>query len=232
MTRETISDAITNISTEYIEKAADYSVVKKVHKPIWLKWGVTAACFALVAVIAFGTLQSTFWSSKHSVTLDNGSTIEFAKSNTAGVGQFDVKRAGVESHKLTDAEIDLLFNELPVSGVTYVDAESGQFVAFEGNMGDVTLAITAPGEFIMDAIIDGETTTSKVGNVPVVAGYFVTDENSRGEKQIIYYAAFSLGEYTIYVEHSGLLDNSEAVRMEVATVVQKLIDNGEISFDS
>ena len=37
MKKKTISDAITNISTEYIEKAADYTAVKKARKPVWLK---------------------------------------------------------------------------------------------------------------------------------------------------------------------------------------------------
>ena len=48
MTSKTISDAITNISAEYIEKAADYTVVKKAHKPVWLKWAAMAACLCLV----------------------------------------------------------------------------------------------------------------------------------------------------------------------------------------
>lgn len=48
MTSKTISDAITNIRTEYIEKAADYSVAKKAHKPVWLKWAAMAACLCLV----------------------------------------------------------------------------------------------------------------------------------------------------------------------------------------
>lgn len=51
MTNKTISDAITNISTEYIEKAADYSVAKKAHKPVWLKWAAMAACLCLVVGI-------------------------------------------------------------------------------------------------------------------------------------------------------------------------------------
>ena len=53
MTSKTISDAITNISTEYIEKAAEYSVAKKAHKPVWFKWGAIAACLCLVLVAVF-----------------------------------------------------------------------------------------------------------------------------------------------------------------------------------
>lgn len=57
MTRKTISDAITNISSEYIEKAADYTATKKPHKPIWAKWAAMAACLCAVAMIAIPIIQ-------------------------------------------------------------------------------------------------------------------------------------------------------------------------------
>lgn len=50
MKKKTISDAITNIGTEYIEKAADYTVEKKTRKPVWVKWAAMAACLCLVVV--------------------------------------------------------------------------------------------------------------------------------------------------------------------------------------
>ena len=50
MTRKTISDAVTNISAEYIEKAADYTVAQKTRKPVWVKWAAMAACLCLVIV--------------------------------------------------------------------------------------------------------------------------------------------------------------------------------------
>lgn len=53
MTRKTISDAVTNINAEYIEKAADYTVAKKTRKPVWVKWAAMAACLCLVIVGAY-----------------------------------------------------------------------------------------------------------------------------------------------------------------------------------
>lgn len=50
MTSKVISDAITNISAEYIEKAADYTVVKKARNPVWVKWAAMAACLCLVVI--------------------------------------------------------------------------------------------------------------------------------------------------------------------------------------
>lgn len=56
MTKKTISDAVTNISTEYIEKAADYTVTMKAHKPVWVKWAAMAAC--LCVIVATGIIIS------------------------------------------------------------------------------------------------------------------------------------------------------------------------------
>lgn len=48
MTKKDISDAVTNINTEYIEKAADYTVRKRSGRPVFIKFGAAAACLALV----------------------------------------------------------------------------------------------------------------------------------------------------------------------------------------
>lgn len=57
MTKKMISDAITNIDTEYIEKAADYTVTKKARKPVWTKWAAMAACLCVMAVSAISIIQ-------------------------------------------------------------------------------------------------------------------------------------------------------------------------------
>lgn len=57
MTKKMISDAITNIDTEYIEKAADYTVTKKARKPVWTKWAAMAACFCAIVMIAIPIVQ-------------------------------------------------------------------------------------------------------------------------------------------------------------------------------
>ncbi len=51
MKKKVISDAITNISNEYIEKAADYTVIKKSKKMLFIRWGTVAACFSLILAL-------------------------------------------------------------------------------------------------------------------------------------------------------------------------------------
>lgn len=60
----------------------------------------------------------------------------------------------------------------------------------------------------------------------VTAGYFVTDRNSVGAQNAIYYAAFKLGDSMIYVENAGAKTESEAVKNDLAAIIQKLINNG------
>ena len=224
MNAKKFSDAMSELDTKYVDEALNYK--KKAKKPGWVKWGAMAACLCLVVMGVF-MFQNGRWSN-HEVTLDNGDTLIFAKSDTVGSEQFEVKRSNVTSHVLTSSEINLLFNELSVSGVAYFDKESGQFVAIEGKMNDVLLAVTAPDEIFADTIINGEETISEIGGVPVSAGYFITDENSKGERTIIYYASFKLGQLTFYVEHAGIESTGDTVKTELANTVQCLIVNGEL----
>ena len=79
---------------------------------------------------------------------------------------------------------------------------------------------------LLDTIIDGNTITSSVDGVDINAGYFVTKSNSQGVKTVIYYATFDMGENTIYVEYSGVENESETVKNNLADTILKLIENG------
>lgn len=59
-------------------------------------------------------------------------------------------------------------------------------------------------------------TASNVNGVQVKAGYFTTD------KTVIYYAAFKLGESTVYLENAGNKGESENAKTEIASAVQSL----------
>ena len=224
MSTPKLAIAMNYIDDDLVTGAIEYKRTKK--KNSWMKWGAIAVCLCLVVVGAFVFQNGRL--SNHEITLDNGDTLVFAKSDTIGSEQFEVKRTNAESHVLTSPEIDLLFNELPVSGVVYFDKESGQFVALEGKINDMLLAITAPGGIFADTVIDDKETISEIEGTAVSAGYFLTDENSKGERTIIYYASFKLGQYEVYVEHAGIESNSDTVKAELANAVQDLISNGEL----
>ncbi len=50
MKKQTISNALDNISERYIEEAAEFKIKKRT--PVWVKWGALAACLALVVCMS------------------------------------------------------------------------------------------------------------------------------------------------------------------------------------
>ena len=80
--------------------------------------------------------------------------------------------------------------------------------------------------------IVGSEESSEVNGTSVTAGYFVTDRNSVGEQNVIYYATFKLGDSTVYVENAGAKTESESVKNDLATIIQELINNGALDLSS
>ena len=84
---------------------------------------------------------------------------------------------------------------------------------------------------IHNALVGSEE-SSEVNGTSVTAGYFVTDRNSVGEQNVIYYATFKLGDSTVYVENAGAKTESESVKNDLATIIQELINNGALDLSS
>ena len=113
MTRKTISDAVTNINAEYIEKAADFHVTKKRKKIRWGKWIAAAACVCLVLM---GILQpftnqpgaSPFVLTAYALDNDNSlSSVVMQEGEKAPVSMFETKnglKGFVFSHNCADTE--------------------------------------------------------------------------------------------------------------------------------
>ena len=80
---------------------------------------------------------------------------------------------------------------------------------------------------MLDTVIDGAEKISTVNGISVIAGYFVTDRNSVGKQNAIYYATFKLGDSTVYVENAGDKSESENVKNDLSHIIQELINNGE-----
>lgn len=113
MTRKTISDAVTNINAEYIEKAADFHVTKKSKKIRLGKWIAAAACVCLVLV---GILQlftkqpgaSPFVLTAYALDNDNSlSSVVMQEGKSVPVNLFETKnglKGFVFSHNCADTE--------------------------------------------------------------------------------------------------------------------------------
>ncbi|SHN51544.1 hypothetical protein [Desulfitobacterium chlororespirans] len=84
----------------------------------------------------------------------------------------------------------------------------------------------APGQVQLDYVFDVETKTSDLLGTEVTAGYFETRPNSRGLRNIIYFAAFQLADLAYYVELGGPEAEKEALQAEISELVGRLIEGG------
>ncbi|MBO5279762.1 MAG: hypothetical protein J6B55_00935 [Clostridia bacterium] len=226
MRKNRISETIGNIDQKYVNEATAYiGDAKAVRRPAWMKWGAIAACFALVAIIGFGVFQSgLFGGNEQIATLDNGSKINFVKSD-GGVAQFDIAFE-ISTRDLTEDENSNLFGDLPVTGYALFNNEDDSILGIEGQYGDMKLLVSASGIKISDTVIDGEEKASDVDGVSVNAGYFTSG------KTVIYYATFELGESTVYIENAGKKDESKTVRNDISDGIQKIIALEKINLSS
>lgn len=222
MRRDKLSAAIGNINEKYVNEATAYTGAARTDRHTgWGKWGIAAACLVLAAALGIGIFKSgLFFDGVQIAVLEDGSKIDFARSASA-MGSLDLAFE-IETRDLTEGERQTLFKALPVTGYAVFNAGDDRIIGFEGEISGIKLIISFPDVTITDTVIEGEEGVSEVDGVSVNAGYFTSGSN------VIYYAAFALGESTVYVEHAGPKDRSETVKNELSAVIQKLIALGEI----
>ena len=227
MKRNTMSETIGNIDREFVEEALYVGKSKVISRKIWVKVCATAACIALVAAVGIGF----FASRDHTVSLDNGDTLYFHKSNDVTKSEQD---ADVFARGLTADESNMLFKDLSVDGSVIFDGKTynvlgvkPRVLGIEGHIGSIELYVSVSGVNIDDTpIVSGIQKTSEIKGVPVTAGYCIINN-----KYVRYYASFEMGDNTVYVENGGVVTDSEGLkeaRNELASAIQALIDNGEI----
>lgn len=235
MNAKKFSDAMSELDTKYVDEALNYK--KKAKKPGWIKWGAMAACFAVIAVLGVGVFQSGLFGNKTDIaTLENGTEIVFVKSEMTA-SSIDIDGT-VTTRQLTEDEIATLFPNLPVTAhaifkTSDMDAgNSPELIGFEGNIGNAKMVISTTNISLLDTEISGNEEISTVNGTSVTAGYFVTDPNSNGEQNAIYYATFKLGDSTIYVENAGAKTESKTIKNDLATIIQELINNGALDLSA
>lgn len=228
MTNETLYEIFGEINDTYVKEARDVRAKKKM--PVWFPWAA-AACFLFTLLFGGRALfGGMFGNGREIVTLENGDRISFVKADVSAGSIMQMPDMDVFFRELTKEECNSLFAGLSAAGQAAFTGKGRQAVGFEGKIGNVKVVISTPGFCLRDTIIEGREESTQVEGTAVTAGYFVTRTNSRGEKNVIYYASFALGNTSIYVEGGGTQAQGAAVREEVASVVWKLINNGEPDF--
>ena len=69
---------------------------------------------------------------------------------------------------------------------------------------------------------------SEVNGIPVSAGYWITDKNSNGERNIIFLASYEQDGVNVYAESYGRFGEGEEdkVMADLASVINTLTQNG------
>lgn len=227
---ERILNALGEVDDSFISEAAPKNKVHKKSKAV--KWSALAACLAATIVLAVGifSINSGFKKSE-TARLENGETVVFAKGGSVVSNDMSFIYSRT-AKSLTAEQVQSLFGKLPIKADGLYSDEDGRLVCIEGNVGDIKVEIGLDGNYFRDTIIESDTeSVSQVNGVRVKGGLFLTDRNSKGERYAIYYASFKLGDDNVYVEGAGKAKDGEKIRNDVADVIYKLINNGEINAD-
>lgn len=219
MKREKISETIQNISSKHVDEATVYNGGKMIKsRKIWITLAAVAACLIL-CVSLFLSIGREY------VKLDNGDILIFNASTKLYVANMI---GSGEVRDLSESEIKSLFKELPVTKATVTFNPDDENVwSIEGYINGKTLLIATPVYSNSCKVDPGwYSFTSNVNGISVEAGYLFGDAN-----KVIYFAEFKLGESTVYIEHSGLKEEDDTVKKEIADIIEKLTELGKIDLN-
>lgn len=199
------------------------AVRKSAKKTLWQRRlapiASLALCLAAVAALAL-VFANSGGEQVYTAQL-RGGTLRFFRSAQSSQQTFDFG-VDVLMRDLTAQETGLLFGDLDIQAEGYFSAVDGSAMHIEGRGGNIKILFGLQGNALTDTVIETERTSSQINGVSVAAGYFITNKNSRGERNIIYIASFDRGDASIYVECGGSLQESATLRMEIGKVVEAL----------
>jgi hypothetical protein len=124
----------------------------------------------------------------------------------------------IETHSIT-ATANFQSDESKAS-LFNIDAQAS---SFNGLKAYIQLA---PGEVMLDYRFDVETKVSDVLGTAVTAGYFETKPNSKGLRNVTYFATFKLSDVAYYVELGGAEAEKEALKNEISELIGILVEGG------
>ncbi len=112
MKKKMISDAVANIGTAYIEKAANYEVTKKNATLAWQLWGSIAACLCLGALVVTGVWHSGIFDTPSSSVSGNPNTFVITGDSTGNTNHANQEELPKTDSNTSDKPIDSFENAL------------------------------------------------------------------------------------------------------------------------
>lgn len=149
---------------------------------------------------------------------------QLSQARRAGTQIAETQTSGAQT---AETQISGAQNTETQSAMGTFHGETGELIRLEGKIGDAKV-IYAQDEFpVSDVKIEGNESISTVCGVSVTTGYFVTNQNSKGEQSIIFYADFKTGSINVYVELAGDRNEAETVSGKIAGLIYRIIEKGE-----
>ena len=199
----------------------------------WKRFAPVAACLVMVIAITavFGNNAGWFGNRIYTANIASGEIISFYKTNAPSAGSLDF---GIEvtTRELTTEENSSLFGNLGVTAQGAFSTIDKTLLRVEGKTGNVKIILAAQGVPVTDTVIEVDRDKSEIGGVQVSAGYFITDANSSGTRNIIYLATFDIDGISVYIECGGNEKSSDDLKAEIANVIDTLIQNGAPDFSA
>ena len=130
------------------------------------------------------------------------------------------------------------FTDFPVTANAIYknsDKDTGnpqELIGYEGTIGNVKIVVSLSDMQLLDAVIVGAEETTELNGTSIAAGYFITDPNSKGEQNAIYYATLELSSCKVYLENADTVENRETTKQQLVEVIQKLTENKELDLTS
>lgn len=166
-------------------------------------------------------------------------TLDFNKASVAGADQIAIK--GHFWQELNSEEMKVIFPSLAknykIDAMANFESDNNIATLFnidanvESKSGfDIYIQI-APSEIVLDYIFDSKPKSSEVLGTTVKAGYFETKANSKGLRNIIYFAEFKLSDIAYYVEIRGAAAEKETLKNEITNIIGHLIEGGPADID-
>ena len=186
-----------------------------------------AACIALTAL--FAVLIPSFSGVQRQAVA--GGELSFYKTEPAPAADILLPEGAV-SRTLSASQAQRLFSDISFEGSGLFDEKTGDLLRVEGVCGEIKLIAAVNGMPLSDTLVAADLKSSPVNNIAVFAGYFVTDKNSRGDRNIIYTACFTLGEISFYLECGGDIKESDALRREISALAERLCFSGGCDFSA
>lgn len=194
----------------------------------WLAPIMTCLVLIVAFVGVFGNNAGWFGGRVYTTSIGDSGTLSFYKmDNMPGEASFawDERWGKPVTRDFTAKDSKTLFGNLSVTGSATFRSADNAFMHLEGRAGNTKINLAANGHGINDHTIDAESERSIVNDIPVSAGYWLSDANSKGSRTIIYIASFEHNGTAVYLEAGGVETDKEALRTELGGIIDQLTQN-------